>query len=184
LIGSIFSATGNASFGIFAIAFYREHFLVSLDFTVAIMLAVYGTFIISALSIGRLVNRFGAKALTAGCMLISGVFAMSFFFAPTLEIALALNFAQAGLWAASGTACNCLVLDQVPQSRGTMLSLRNVCGSIGAAIGTALGGALLILFSYQAVGLAFGGVSGISGLIYLFLTTDPTRCAAATEMEP
>jgi predicted MFS family arabinose efflux permease len=146
-----------------------------MDFTVAIMLGVSSLFIVAAVVVGRLINRVGAKKLAAGSLLVSGVLTAAFFLAPNLWVALALNFIQAGFFAAGGTAFSCLILDQVPQSRGTMLSLNTVCGSIGAAIGTAVGGALLVLISYQAVGFAFAAFCVAATIIYYFLTKDPNR---------
>ena len=175
LVGGIVAAAGVGSFGIFAIAFYREHFLVSRDFTVAVMLAVSSVFIVAALVVGRLVNRVGAKNLAVGSLLLSGVFSVAFFLAPNLWVALGLNVIQAWFFAAGGTAYSCLILDQVPHSRGTMMSLNTVCGGVGGAIGVAIGGTLLVLISYQAVGFAIAAFCFVATAIYYFLTKDPSR---------
>lgn len=177
LFGYIFSAAANGSFGVFAIAYYRQHFLVSRDATVFIMLAVSGLFIVSALFVGRIVNRFGAKKISVLGTFITGGFSIAFFLAPTLEAALTLNMIQAWFFSFAGTAFSCLVLDQVPQSRATMLSLRSVSGSVGTAIGAAVGGALLVVSSYQAVGLAFGAICCTAAVIYLVFTKDPPKDA-------
>jgi predicted MFS family arabinose efflux permease len=175
LFGFIFAAAGTGSFGVFAIAYYREHFLVPRDATVIIMLAVSGLFIISALFVGRIVNRFGAKNISVVGTFLTGVLSIAFFLVPTLEAALTLNMIQAWFFSFAATAFSCLVLDQVPQSRGTMLSLRSVSGSVGTAIGAAIGGALLVVSSYQAVGLAFGTICVVAGVIYLLFTKDPPK---------
>lgn len=175
LVGGIVAAAGTGSFGIFAIAFYREHFFASMDFTVAVMLAVSLVFIVAALVVGRLMNRFGAKLLAVGGLFLSGVFSAAFFLAPNLWVALGLNVSQACFFAVGGTAFSCLILDQVPQSRGTILSLNTVCGGVGGAIGVAVGGALLVLFSYQVVGFALAAICFAATAIYYFLTKDPSR---------
>jgi predicted MFS family arabinose efflux permease len=175
LIGGIIGTAGAGSFGIFALAFYRQHFLASRDFTVAVMFLVSVLFIISALIIGRLVNRFGAKNLSVASFLLVAGFIVAFFVAPNLYVALALNVCHALLYAGNTTAFHCLILDQVPQSRGTMLSLNTVCGCIGSAIGVAVGGALLLVSSYMAVGIAFGVLSIAAAAINGFLTSDPGR---------
>jgi predicted MFS family arabinose efflux permease len=175
LIGGIVSAAGTSSFGIFAIAFYRVRFLASRDFTVAVMFMVLALFVLAALGVGRVVNRVGAKNLAAFSIPITGILTLSFFFAPYLWVALILNVFHAFSFAASGTAFNCLVIDQVPKSRGTMLSLKTVCGSLGAAIGAGLAGTLLVLFSYQAVGIALGAMCVTTGVVYYFLIKDPAK---------
>jgi len=45
-------------------------------------------------------------------------------------------------------------LEQVPQDRGTMMSLRPVFQYLGQAMGLALGGVALFFFSYQVVRVA------------------------------
>jgi len=70
-----------------------------------------------------------------------------------------------------------LVLEQVPSSRGTMMSLNIMFNNIGNIIAPALGGALLFLTSgiYGAVGLALGSITILGSTVLLFLAKDHTR---------
>ena len=179
LVGGIIGAAGTATFGIFAIAFYREHFLMPRDFGVEVTFVISALFVVSALVMGRLVNRFGGKNMTVVSYLLTGIFTIAFFFGPNLWVCLALNLAHAWFFAAGGTAYRCLVLDQVPQSRATMLSMSDVFGNVGVAIGAAVGGGLLVLLSYQVVGLAFGTLCLAATAIYFFLTRDSCKIQPA-----
>jgi Na+/melibiose symporter-like transporter len=62
-----------------------------------------------------------------------------------------------------------------------MMSLRSIFTEMGGAIGAALGGALLVLFSYnlalsyQTVGIAFGAIGIAASAVFYFLTKDPNK---------
>jgi predicted MFS family arabinose efflux permease len=54
--------------------------------------------------------------------------------------------------------------------------MKNMFYTIGIAMGTAVGGVMLSLFSsYQAVGLAIGAMGVTSAAIFFFLTRDPSN---------
>jgi predicted MFS family arabinose efflux permease len=91
--------------------------------------------------------------------------------------ALVFNFMASWFASFGVTAGSCLALAQVPESRGTMMSLNSTIDSLGTTIGPAVGGALLVLTLgfYEAVGLAFGGMFVISAMIRYFWVQDPTR---------
>jgi MFS family permease len=72
------------------------------------------------------------------------------------------------------TAGRCMVIDQIPSSRRTMISVAAIFGSIGDAIGSALSGSLLVLFSYQIAGIATG-VLGVCATFIFLLAKDPYR---------
>jgi predicted MFS family arabinose efflux permease len=55
------------------------------------------------------------------------------------------------------------------------MSMKNMFYTIGIAIGTAVGGAMLTLFaSYQAVGFSIGAMGLFSAAIFFFLTKEPS----------
>jgi MFS family permease len=56
-----------------------------------------------------------------------------------------------------------------------MMSLAAIFGNIGGAIGPAVGGLLLFLFSYQITGVAIGALGIVSTSIFCFLTKDPYK---------
>jgi DHA1 family multidrug resistance protein-like MFS transporter len=176
LISQILAAAG-AMFSIFATAFYRERFAVSLDFTVVVAMASFAILIVGSLVAGRLANRFGARTTTVAGTLLCGVFTIIFFFIPNLWGALVGNFLMSWFGSIGLTAYACLAVAQVPESRGTMMALNSAIESVGSTIGPAVGGALLVLTMgfYGAVGLAFGGMFVVSAMIRFFWAKEPTR---------
>jgi len=176
LVSQILAAAG-AMFSIFATAFYRERFAVSLDFTVVVAMASLAILIVGSLVAGRLANRFGARTTTVAGTLLCGVFTITFFFIPNLWGALVSNFLMSWFGSIGLTAYACLAVAQVPESRGTMMALNSAIESVGSTIGPAVGGALLVLTMefYGAVGLAFGGMFVVSAMIRFFWAKEPTR---------
>ena len=176
LISQILAAAA-AVYPMFFNAFFRERFAVSLDFTVAVGMVSLVILVVGSLVAGRLANRFGARLTTVAGTLLAGVFTMVFFLVPNLWGALACNFLVSWFGALGLTAYVCLAVAQVPESRGTMMSLSSAVESAGATIGPAVGGALLVLTLgfYGAVGLLFGGMFVVSAMIRFFWAKEPYR---------
>jgi predicted MFS family arabinose efflux permease len=188
LVGGIFGGAAGG-LGLFGIAFYRQNFLGPMGFAeetirgyaVAIMLIAAAMYVIASLVVGRLAKRFGAKTLTVAGALGNGVLIMTFFFMPSLLTALPFDMAHVWFAAAAVTAVQYLALDQVPKTRGTMMSLNMMFGTLGGLIGTAIGGLMLVLFhQYQAVGLALGALGITSAAVIYFFVKDPTRTQLQT----
>jgi len=175
LAGTILSATGP-QVGIFGVAFYRQRFSAPLDFTVILSMAFIVVYIVGSFVAGRLTNRFGAKPIAVAGTMLSGVFTMIFFLIPHIWGALFFDFLQVWFAAVATPAFICLVLAQVPKSRGTMMSLNGAMGSLSRTIAPAVGGALLVLTFgfYGAVGLALGGMTVAASVILFLLAKDPT----------
>jgi predicted MFS family arabinose efflux permease len=172
LVGVMFGSA--TTFVLFAYAFYREHFSQPLGFIVVTNLVAVSIYIVGNLVAGRLVTRFGTKPLIVMGGLVTAGMATVFFFTNQLWLALTVNMFHAFFSAFPLTAGRCLVIDQIPSSRSTMISVAEVFGSVGDAIGSALSGLLLVLFSYQIMGIATGALSVCATLMF-FLAKDPYK---------
>ena len=165
-----------AAFVVFVFAFYRTQFSISLFSTVGIMMTAAVIFIVASLLVGRLANRFGTKNLVVVGGVGNGILMAAFFFIPNLWAALTVHMIGLTFGVIGLTAFQCLALDQAPKSRGTMMSVKSVFANIGGAIGTAVGGLVLIYsLSYQAVGIVLGAFSIAAAVIWFFLTKQPSE---------
>jgi predicted MFS family arabinose efflux permease len=162
---------------IFAIAFYRTRFAVSREWTVGIFEVAAVIYIVAPLISGRLVNRFGAKHIAAVSTFSAAFFTITFFFILNLGVAFAFDMLHVWFAATSTPAFVYLVLEQVPKSRSTMMSLNSLFNNVGNAMAPAVGGALLVFTSgiYGVVGLALGSITLARSAILLFLAKDPRR---------
>jgi DHA1 family inner membrane transport protein len=178
LVASLFF---SGVIGLYAVNFFRQQFWSDLPLSLQVQYVSYvvmvSTLLFAAGSLvaGRLANRFGVKALTIAGALGDGIFIILLFLSPNLWIALAFDWLHVWFAAIAGTALSCLALDQVPTARGTMMSLKNVFGNIGNTIAPAIGGALLIWSSYQALGFVLGAMSIVASATILLIAKDPTR---------
>lgn len=71
-------------------------------------------------------------------------------------------------------AFNSLALEQVPAYRGMMMSLSSLSNNLALAIGTSIGGLILLSYDYEFLGL-FGILAIIGSLIFRFFTIDPIK---------
>ncbi len=165
----------SATIGTFSLAFYRQQLGLPLDYAAIIIVVASLMYVAASLVIGRFVNRIGARILALVTCLINGFLIIIFFFMPAWSIAFPLDMIHVWFGAAAFTAFSCLVLDQVPEHRSTMISMRSVFASVGGAMGAALAGTMLIIFgSYQAVGISFG-IMSIAAAGAFLLTMDTTK---------
>lgn len=179
LIGGALGST--ATVGAFAMAYYRQQLGLPLDFAAVVLISASLMYVVASLVVGRFVNQVGARILAFVTALLNGVFIIAFFFMPTWWIAFPLDMIHIWFGAAVFTAFSCLALDQVPNYRATMMSMRSIFSSVGGAMGAALAGAMLIIFgSYQAVGISFGIMSMASAGAF-FLTRDPTKRSSTND---
>ena len=161
--------------GVFTTPFFATRFSADVATRSYILMAASSIYIVVFLFSGSLVNKFGAKPLAAIGALLHGVLLIGLFSAPNLWFSLVFHFSAALFSALAFLSLNCLTLDQVPESRGIMVSTSRIFGKAGDAIVPAIGGLLLVLFSsYQVMAVVFAAMNFIASAFFL-LTRDPNR---------
>jgi predicted MFS family arabinose efflux permease len=173
LLASIFTVAGS-QVAIFATAFYRTRFGLSKEWTGLIFEIAIIMFIVAPLTAGWLVNKFGAKRMSIISALLAALFVSLFFFVPNVWGAVFLDMAHVWFAATSIVSFASLIIDQIPDLRGTLLSLNSLSNNLGTAIATASGGILLVLTNgmYASIGLAFGIATVIGVVIIAFFAVD------------
>ena len=172
LVANVLFYIANRVWGFFSIPFYRQQFLVD---TVSTSLLVTGSsliFVVSSLIGGRLVNRLGRKPLTVLCSLLSGFLYIVFINVSNLWLSILLMYAAGVTTSLRGTAYNSLALEQIPGYRGTMMSLSQFAQNVAGALGTTLGGILLITFDYGHLGI-LSITAIIAAIVIQLFTIDP-----------
>ncbi|MCC7367572.1 MAG: MFS transporter [Chloroflexi bacterium] len=133
--------------------------------TVGILLAATGAAsVVSALLIGRLNDRFGARTvLVCGLLLsagLSAVHALAGTVWQLLVLRIALGLAQGG----SGPAIQALMIDVTPPGkRGAAFGVLTTANAVGSGGGPILGSFVAAAFSIPAVFLATAPVLGVAG---------------------
>jgi len=167
--------------GVYALNFIRQQFFsdialaVQRQYSSYIFMVSTTLYVIGGLVAGRLVGKISAKTLAAVGALGDGIFTALLFLSPSLPVALAFDWLHVWFTATAGMALTCVALDQVPEARGTMMSLKSVFGEFGNIIAPLLGLFMLASYSYAGVGIVFGVMSMIASAIIFFLVRDPAQ---------
>lgn len=175
LIGNFLIAALPILGTVYGVTFFRSYWLMPHDiaillFTAWVIPSFFGTWIG-----GYLVNWVGRKPLTVISIVMEAVFLISSVTAPILWLAIGLSMFTAFFGGLCRSARNCLYLEQVPGSRGPMMSLGKGTDAIGDAVAVALAGFVLDVYGFQLVGVTLGAVGLFGAVIFLFLTNDPTK---------
>lgn len=173
LTGNIFlSAGGMWSF--FAATFWRQKYFLPVEIVAVITVAVVLVYALGGLLGGRLIDRFGRKRFVVIFWFTRGVLIGSIVLMPDVWSALLMSFIATLIGGFSVTGGHALLLEQAPNSRGTMMSVGGVFGSVGVSLGVALGG-LALLAGFESLGLTLGLLTIIAALIILVLAKDPCK---------
>jgi predicted MFS family arabinose efflux permease len=167
--------------GTFAMSFYMQEYGLSIDSATVISMLALTTTVIASLVMGRIISKKGAKILILASAILDGIFTMIFVFMPSYSLAIPLDMVHVWMSGTVFVGFTALALDQVPESRGTFISIRSMFRYVGTAIGAAIGATLLSVFaSYQAVGIAFGVIS-ITIVPFILLVKDTTKMQSTPE---
>jgi MFS family permease len=158
----------------YGISFFRESFSITVGWASLLLSAMALSKTVGHLLIGLLVARAGRKnavvasvistALFTAFYLVSNVFWLSVVF-------VCISCVLAGFMHSSVDSLN---LEQVPEFRGSMMSLGSAASTIGSIIGSGLGGLALILYGYSGVGAILGLLGIVSGIVYKIFALDPS----------
>ena len=178
LIGNMF-LTAAGVWSIFAATFWIKYYSLPIQVVALITVAVVLVYALGGFMGGRLVDRFGRKRFVVYNWFIRGVLIAAIVFMPNVYSALFMSFAATLIGGFAVTGSNNLILEQVPKSRGTMMSINGVFASIGVTIGSACGG-LALTQGFQLLGLTLGIFAVIAALIILFVAKEPCYLAKSS----
>ena len=165
------SFTGTLTYGI---SFFRESFLMSLGWASLLLSTMALSKTIGHLLIGSLVNRFGRKNVVVASVIFTALFTIFYLVSNALWPSMILSCISCVLAGFMHTSVASLNLEQVPEFRGSMMSLSTAASTIGGVIGSGLGGITLILYGYSGVGAVLGTLGIVSGIVYYLFAQEPT----------
>jgi len=164
-----------SGFTAYGASFYRQQFLVSKGAVIYILIGAAMSYTLGALICSRFVNKFGRKPVTLLSDIMAGVFILFTTMVPNLWVSVALSLTGYIFMGLRSTAAISLTIEQVPQFRGTMMSVNSAMGSMGGVLGSGLGGLALLMYGYKALGPSLGLLGLASGTIIYLIVVDPTR---------
>ena len=174
LIG-IMLASATAAITTFVISFWKYTFSMTTGVGSIITMVNATSAAAGGLVAGRLINRTGRKPLGIIAGFVESIMVFLTFFLPSLALSESVSIVRVWCYGMVSASFASLTLEQVPQFRGTMVSLRSAFLGIGSFIGITGGGSALNTCNYQAVGIALGTISFTSIIIVLLFAKDPWR---------
>jgi predicted MFS family arabinose efflux permease len=156
----------------YAPSFYREHFGLSTG-QASFIVTGYSVFFITGTRIcGGLVSRYGRKTMMLWPAALAALTVFAYLNVPNLWLSIGARFLGSGISAIVFTAANALTLEQVPRFRGTVMSLSQATFSLGGVLGTGLGGLIVLLYGYGAMGVSHGTMMLAAMLVLHFLAKE------------
>ena len=175
LLAGLFSQGIWNSYLAYSSSFIRETFLLSSFYTSISTIVGASFFILGSLSSGRLVAKIGMKRLAVYISVPSGLLILLYLNTPSFWLTLVLGYIASYSNGVLLSTTGILNLEQMPEYRGTMMSLSSAISNLGAALGTGVVGWLITWGGYSVSGLYMLAAGIISSLIYFKLVKEPFR---------
>jgi predicted MFS family arabinose efflux permease len=175
LMGNMVSGSIWLTQLVFSSSYVRTRFLVSKMFISYTSIIGASLFIAGSLICGRLVSRFGRKSVTMFACVPSGLLLLFYYLVGNVWVTFLLGFLSAFSNGVLLTASGSLILEQVPEFRGTMMSLSSAVGGLGGAIGVSVVGWLIGSRGFSSTGF-YMFISGVvSAIIYYYFVEEPIQ---------
>ncbi|MGH2450762.1 MAG: MFS transporter [Candidatus Limnocylindria bacterium] len=152
----------------FMVLYFQRTYALSLGTASTVALTMGLGVLVGSQVGGRLGDRVGHKRIAAWTMLGGGVLLYVLTNAHlALLAAAALNLVLSAVIGGRFTANQALLSEQMPEARGTMLSISSSTVSVGMVAGAAIGGILVDQYGFWALGLFCACVGVLSAIIVM-----------------
>jgi MFS family permease len=167
------SAMGQGIY-VFSLSFLKEGLRLSPGLASTIFSASSAFFLLGSLACGWVVGRLGRKKATVSSIIGFTAFTVLYPILPGAWWAIASIMAGHLFAAVQYSASASLSLEQLPGVRGSMMSMHSASSFIGYALGTSVGGLVLLSSGWGTLGAVLGGLGLVATAIYMVLARDPT----------
>jgi predicted MFS family arabinose efflux permease len=172
LLGMAISQTTWQALLLFSSSFYRQDFNISIGTMAFLGIGTTLGYIVGTLVSGKYVHRIGRKRLATISLLLSGVFMALLFIVPNFLVSYAFTLLFTLVSGMRATSTQSHTMEQMPSARGTLMSCMSAAISLGATLGAAIGGYILLGYSFVVFGYVFGAINILGALVFAFLTSE------------
>ena len=172
--GAALSLAFFNSLMVFNGSYMRNNLGLSLETSSLAMSVTFIAIAIGQVISGTLADRLGIKTTTWLSTLIGGL-SLLLYFSVKLPVAVAI-FASAigtGMAGTTMTTMATLALEQVPDSRGTMMSLNSAAMNVGAMLSTVIGGLAIDSLGFSGYGAIMFTISLAATITFYAWTLEP-----------
>jgi MFS family permease len=174
LLGNLLASAMGQGIYLFSVSYLKEVGMLAPGLASTVFSASSACFLLGSLACGWVAGRLGRKRAAVSSMLVFSVLTVVYPILPGVWLVVASVMAGHLFAAVQYSGAASLSLEQLPGSRGSMMSLHSASSYIGYALGTSLGGVTLLYSGWSALGAVLGGLGLLATAIYIWLVRDPT----------
>jgi predicted MFS family arabinose efflux permease len=156
----------------YSASYFRQQFMLSREITSILITISALCFTFGSLISGRVVEKFGGKRVAVIFSLLAGVFFGLLTNVGNQWLTYVVYFLGPFCMGIGAPSVVSLFLEQIPSFRSSMMAFNNAFANVGGAIGTALGGAILLWSSYSNLGMILGSLGVFGSLLIYFFVKD------------
>jgi DHA1 family inner membrane transport protein len=160
---------------VYSVSFFRVQFNIPLSWATIIVSASNILSIVGTLSGGRIVNLFGRKPIAVYGCAMAGLTSISYVLVPSMWVSLGIVLVGTVIFGLLSTAFFSLSLEQVPEFRGSMMSLFSAFMNLGMVLGASIGGFALIGGKWVLMGVFIGILSLLGATVLKKWAVDPVK---------
>ena len=173
LIGT---AIGMAVWNIYLLyssSYMRQTFGVSASFCSEVVISFAFMYIVGCLLTGRLARRLGRKTLTVYSISLVSFLSLFAMVSSSVYMYIGIGTVVSVFAGMLVTIQASLTLDQVPQFRGTVMSLSSASVSLGSMMAAVAGGIIISFFGYGIYAITMGVIGFIGAATFHFFAKEP-----------
>jgi MFS family permease len=178
LLGNLLASAMGQGIYVFSLSYLKEGWMLSPGLASTIFSASSICFLLGSLACGWVVGKLGRKRATVSSLLGFSVLTALYPILPDAWWTIVSVMVGHLFAAVQYSAAASLSLEQLPESRGSMMSLHSASSYIGYALGTSVGGIMLLYSGWGTLGVILAGLGLIATAIYVFLVRDPTTLSS------
>ena len=175
ILGTVLGLASWNTVLIYGSSYVRQVFEIPVKTMAIVNIFITLFYTAGSLTASRVTRKLGFKKtllFTTGTL---GCFIILCFNAPNYLVSILLFLPVCLAAGMMITVSSSFSLEQIPEFRGTMMSLHSAAVSIGGTLAAIIGGVLLIAYGYSGYAIAMG-ILGVAGaLVFQFLTVEPGR---------
>lgn len=175
ILGTILSLAMWNMLLVYGASYWRQVFNVPTTTTATMMVFTSLSYVAGSLLVGRFTKRIGVRGLLLYTTGVLGVMTLFCFNAPSFLVSIGLAVVGSFFAGMLITLASSFSLEQIPEYRGTMMSIHSAAQSLGATLAAAIGGFILVAYSYGLYSIIMGIIGIVGAFIYMFMTSEPKR---------
>jgi predicted MFS family arabinose efflux permease len=167
IIGASLALAFLMSFMVYNGTYLRNTLGLSLQTASLVMSSAFIAVAVGQVISGKIVARLGVKKTTYLATFFCGVSLLVYFSFPLpLSLSLLASFIGTAAAGTTMTTMTTLALDQIPDSRGTMMSLNSAAMQVSSMIGSSIGGPAISSFGFSGYGQVMFIISLTTTIIF------------------